>query len=138
MALDDQIQAAIRLDVRQMELERASFGIARQNLISAARQVEGARDSLLLNPNAADTNGTQNVLTALSALLQAKITLISSWINYETDRAQLLLDMDALQLDPRGLADHEPDNAVPPGRSDAHDPQPEQLPAPRPVPPRGR
>ncbi|HEY1859657.1 MAG TPA: TolC family protein, partial [Gemmataceae bacterium] len=132
MALDDQIQASVRLDIRQLELERANFGIARQNLVSAARQVEGARDRLLVIPNAADTTGTQDVLNALSALLQAKSTLISSWINYETDLAQLLLDMDALQLDPRGLPDHEPDNAVSPSRSDS---QPEQLPAPRPVPP---
>jgi outer membrane protein TolC len=138
MALDDRIQASVRLDVRQLELERANFGIARQNLISAARQLEGARERLLVVADATGTTGTRDVLDALSALLSAKLTLISSWINYETDLTQLLLDMDALQLDPRGLPDHEPDNAVSPGRSDAHDPQPEQLPAPRPVPPRGR
>jgi hypothetical protein len=133
MALDDQIQAAIRLDIRQLELDRESFGIARQSLISAARQVEATRDRLLVIPNAADTTGTQNVLDALNALLQAKSTLISSWISYETDLAQLLLDMDALQLDARGLPDYESDNAVSPGRS--ADAPSEQLPAPRPVPP---
>jgi outer membrane protein TolC len=135
MALDDQIQTGVRLDIRNLETDRASFGIARQTLISAARQVEAARDRLLVIPNAADTTGTQDVLNALSALLQAKSTLISSWINYETDLAQLLLDMDALQLDSRGLPDHEPDIAVTPGRPNSRDPKPEQLPAPRPVPP---
>lgn len=69
MALDDQIQAAVRLDIRQLETERANFSIARQSLIAAARQVEAARDRLLVLPNAADTTGTQDVLTALSALL---------------------------------------------------------------------
>ena len=107
MALDDQIQAAVRQDIRQLELERANFGIARQSLIAAARQVEGARDRLLVLPNAADTTGTQDVLNALSTLLQAKSTLISAWINYQTDRAQLLLDMDALKLTSKGLPDHE-------------------------------
>jgi outer membrane protein TolC len=134
MALDDQIQAGIRLDIRQLELDRASFGIARQSLIAAARQVEAARDRLLVIPNAADTTGTQDVLNALSTLDQAKRTLISSWISYETDLAQLLLDMDALQLDARGLPDHESDNAVSPGSSTAPDANAEQLPAPRRVP----
>jgi outer membrane protein TolC len=130
MALDDQIQTSVRLDARQLETERANFGIARQSLISAARQVEAAGDRLLVLPDAAGTTSTQDVLTALSALLQAKSTLISSWINYETDRAQLLLDMDALQLDPRGLPDHERDNEA----AAKHTGNPEQLPAPRPAP----
>jgi len=105
MALDDQIQAAIRQDIRQLVTDRANFAIGRLLLIAAARQVEAARDRLLVIPNAADTTGTQDVLTALSALLQAKTTLIGSWISYRTDRAQLLLDMDALRLDPRGFPD---------------------------------
>src|SRR5439155_12926017 len=68
MALDDQIQQAVRLDIRQLELERANFGINRQVLIAAARQVEGARDRLLVVPDAVGTTGTQDVLSALSAL----------------------------------------------------------------------
>jgi outer membrane protein TolC len=109
MLLDDQIQAAIRQDVRTLETQRASFAIARQSLISAARQVEASRDRLLLADKAADTTITQDVLTALNSLLQAKETLISSWISYETTRIQLLLDMEALQLDDRGIAIDEHD-----------------------------
>lgn len=112
MALDDQVQAAIRRDIRQLERDRASFSIARQSLIAAARQVEGARDRLLVIPNAADTTGTQDVLNALSALLQAKSALISSWISYRTDREQLLLDMDALHLNARGLPEDGPADQV--------------------------
>ncbi len=70
MALDDQIQAAVRNDIRALETQRANFSIARQKLIAAARQVEGARDRLLVLANAADTTGTQNVLNALDALLE--------------------------------------------------------------------
>jgi outer membrane protein TolC len=124
IGLDDQIQASIRLDVRNLETERASFVIARQSLISAARQVEAARDRLLLADKAADTTITQDVLTALSSLLSAKATLISSWISYETTRVQLLLDMEALQVDERGLAINEPDTR----------PDDALLPLPRPVP----
>jgi outer membrane protein TolC len=122
MALDDQIHAAVRLDIRQLETERANFAIARLLLIAAARQLEGARDRLLVSPNATDTTGTQNVLLALDGVLQAKSALISSWINYESGLAQLLLDMDALRLDSRGLPEHESRDT------------PTELPAPRVLP----
>jgi outer membrane protein TolC len=124
IALDDQITASIRQDLRQLETERASFAIGRQNLISAARQVEAARDNLLLADKGAGTTLSQDVLTALNSLLQAKSTLISSWINYETTRVQLLLDMEALQVDDRGIAidehdhqsDQRPDEPLPSSR----------------------
>jgi hypothetical protein len=120
MALDDQIQESIRQDLRALTLQRASFAIARTTLISAARQVEAARDRLLLADKAADTTITQDVLTALNSLLQAKAVLISSWTSYETSRVQLLLDMEALQVDDRGIATDEP----------RHEPD-EQLSVPR-------
>jgi outer membrane protein TolC len=110
MALEDQIEQAIRDDMRGLELQRANFGIARLSLISAARQLEAANDKLLLIPDAANTTATQDVLTALTAVLQAKQVLISSWIAYETDRIQLLLDMEALQLDSRGMPIDESDD----------------------------
>ena len=34
---------------------------------------------------------------ALDALLGSKSSLIGSWVNYQTDRMQLLLDLEALQ-----------------------------------------
>jgi len=103
MALDDGIQASIRLDLRSLETERLNFEIARQSLISAARQVEAARQQLLVEEKATDPTRTQDVLIALSALLQANQALISSWVNYESGRVQLLLDLEALQLNERGL-----------------------------------
>jgi outer membrane protein TolC len=124
IALDDQITATIRQDLRQLETERASFAIGRQSLISAARQVEAARDNLLLADKGAGTTLSQDVLTALSSLLQAKETLISSWISYETTRIQLLLDMEALQVDDRGIAIDEHDH-----QSDQRPDEP--LPLPR-------
>jgi outer membrane protein TolC len=119
MALDDQIQQAIRQDLRTLELERLSFEIARQSLVAAARQVEAARDRVLIVENAADTTLTQNILNALNNLLSAKQLLISSWVSYETTRVQLLLDMEALQLDARGIIINEPDNR--PGQSNQSD-----------------
>jgi len=117
IALDDQIQATIRQDIRQLETNRASFAISRLSLIAAARQVESARDRLLVIPNAADTTGTQDVLNALSALLQAKSALISSWSSYRSGIDQLLLDMDALRLNSRGLPENDTGDPTSPGRN---------------------
>jgi outer membrane protein TolC len=102
MALGDSIQQAVQFDVRTLETETLNFGIARQSLIGAARAVESARQSLLVEKNT-DPTKTQDVLTALQSLLQAKQALISSWVNYETGRVQLNLDLDVLQVDERGL-----------------------------------
>jgi outer membrane protein TolC len=100
ISLEDQIIRTIRQDLRTLQTETLNFEISRQSLIAAARQVESAREDLL---NANDPTSTQNILTALNSLLSAKNSLIQSWVNYETTRIQLLLDMDVLQLDERGL-----------------------------------
>ncbi len=102
MAREDGVVQAVRRDLRQLATDRLNFEIARQSLIAAARQVEAARDQLLL-ADARDTTGTLNILQALDALLAAKNTLIGTWVSYETGRQQLLLDTEALQLDERGL-----------------------------------
>ena len=110
MALGDNIEVSIRQDLRQLEQLQASFHINRQSLITAARQVEATQDRLLYpDQKAGGTTTTLDVLDALAALLNAKNALLSSYISYESTRIQLLLDMEALQLDPRGIPTHEPD-----------------------------
>jgi outer membrane protein TolC len=101
----DAIVQAIRLDLRNLSADRISFSITRQQLIVAARQVELARVQLLSpeEGGASDSSRTQDALNALNSLLAAKNALIATWVAYETDRLQLLLDMEALQLDERGL-----------------------------------
>jgi len=109
MALEDQISASIRFDMRSLQTEQINFEIARQSLISAAQQVEASEYRLLQSANAADTTITLDNLRALDDLLRAKTTLINSWINYRTNRVQLFFDMEALQLDDRGFPNEEPD-----------------------------
>jgi outer membrane protein TolC len=98
MALFDNIEVEVRRDLRSLETDRLSFEIARQSLTAAARGVEEVQERLLTEP-AAGTTATLDTLNALNNLLTAKSTLITSWVSYESDRLQLLLDMDALQLD---------------------------------------
>jgi outer membrane protein TolC len=126
MALEDNVRQAVRQDLRQLKTNKLGFAIARLTLIAAARQLDGAREELLIAQKGADSNtGTLNILNALSGLLSARNALIGSYISYETNRIQLLLDLEALQLDARGI----PLNA---GATPAALPDPAQLlPAPR-------
>jgi outer membrane protein TolC len=102
MLLQDQIERAIRQDLRNLRTSRLSFEIARQSLIIAARQLEAAREELFLLGANADPTSTQNILNALNDVLRAKNALIDSWVSYETARYQLYLDMELLQVNERG------------------------------------
>ncbi len=99
MSLEDSIQQAVRNDLRQLELEKLNFEIARQRVVSAARSVEGAEREL---KDPTRETSTQDYLTALSDLLSAKQDLIGAWVTYESQRIQLLLDLDVLQVDADG------------------------------------
>jgi hypothetical protein len=55
--------------------------------------------------------------------------LISNWVSYETTRYRLLLDMEALQLDERGLyTDEHNDRAEPSVANDVPPSNPKTLP----------
>ncbi len=117
VALSDQIEADVRRDLRQLRQLRASFGIARQQLLSAARQYENTRLSLVGPQDQQQRGGggggtdtaTLQLQTALSNLLGARNALAAAYINFEQQRLQFLLDLEELQLDPRGF----PINATP-------------------------
>jgi outer membrane protein TolC len=131
MALNDNIEQTIRQDLRQLETQRLSFEISRQSLLGAARAVDAARDRVL-SVESQGTTATLDVLNSLNNLLQAEQGLITNWVGYETTRFQLLLDMDELQVDPRGLYIDEPAN-----ESESRE-RGDQLPAPRTLPGPGR
>lgn len=99
----DSVVQSLRRNLRQLETDRLNFEIARQSLIAAARQLEATRIRLLIGGDLNPATGTLDTLSALASLLQAKNTLIAYWVNYENGRVQLLLDMEALQLDERGI-----------------------------------
>jgi hypothetical protein len=102
MAEEDRIIQAIRRDVRQLEADRVSFAIALQSMVVAARQVEEARAQLFEPGRPNDSSNTADVLNALQILLRVRNDLVGSWVNYETSRLQLLVDMEALEVDDNG------------------------------------
>ncbi len=106
MALSDNVEQQIRRDLRQLRQLRLNFEISRQSLLVATRQVESARLSLI-NPSRAQNTDTlavtNQLLQALGNLVNARNALAGNYINYEQQRVQLLLDLEALQLDQSGF-----------------------------------
>jgi outer membrane protein TolC len=126
VALSDQVEFQVRGDLRQLNQLRVRFEIARQQLLSAARQYENAR-LILLGPRdrrSANDTTTLNLLQALSALLAARNALTASYINYEQQRVQLLLDLEALQLDHQGIPTNANPTDYPPPITDPGQPRP--------------
>jgi outer membrane protein TolC len=110
----DQVVQQLRLNLRNIHLQQRQFEIAREQLITASRQVEEAEYNVR---EARESNAglTVLLLNALQAQLNAKNALISVWVGYETDRMSLYRDLDLLFLDARGNWINERDNLGPPG-----------------------
>ncbi len=98
MAVRDGISFEVRNNLRILNRERFQFEITRQQLITAARQVEEAQIKLRSStePN---SNLTRDLLTALQTLLRTRNGLISSWVSYETSRMELYRSMGVLHVD---------------------------------------
>jgi Outer membrane efflux protein len=108
LELLDQVEQQVRQDFRQLNRLRISFEISQLQLLSAARQFENARLTLLgpREKRTANDSTTLNLLNALNSLLGARNQLVSNYINFEQQRVQLLLDLEVLHLDPRGFPVH--------------------------------
>ena len=109
METEDAIVNSVRLNLRQLRTNRFNFQIARQQLITATRQVEEAQFTLRTSTSG-DSSLTQDLLLALQSLRDTKNNLISNWIAYETSRIAVFVDLESLQLDEQGVWINEQDN----------------------------
>ena len=100
MADEDAIVNSVRLNLRQLETNRFTFQIQQQQLINAARQVREAQ--LNLRRGAGDSSSTQDLLLAFASLRDTKNSLVMSWIDYETSRIELFVNIESLTLDQAG------------------------------------
>ncbi len=109
MATKDSIAAQIRADIRNVEFSHFSFDIAREQLITAARQVDEAQLNLR-SAASADSSVTNDLLNALQRLLDTKNNLIQSWVQYQTARMNLFRDLDMMEITPTGVWSNEHEN----------------------------
>ncbi len=98
MAEKDLVANDVRSVLRQLELSRLSFQIARQQLVVATRQIEQAQFNLRRSGET-DSNLTLFLLEALRELLDAKNNLISNWVSYRIQKMQLFASLELLYLD---------------------------------------
>lgn len=143
MLARDEIVRAIRLDMRNLNLNRRQFEIGREALLIAARQVDSAEYNARASTgatSAASQSAGLNLLQALNGLLQAKNGLIGNWVQYETQRMGLYRDFDIMNIDDQGVWTNDRDVPTADGGGVAtaplpHRPNPESLlPLPAPTP----
>lgn len=101
IAARDAIAFEVRNNLRILSRERFQFEITRQQLITAARQVDAAQFNLRSSQES-NSNLTRDLLTALQTLLRTRNGLISSWVSYETSRMELYRSMGVLFIDDAG------------------------------------
>jgi outer membrane protein TolC len=109
MQTRDTVVQQIRLDMRQLTLQRRVFEINREQIIIAARQLEIAEYNLRAGAEAQGQNLTYLLLQALTSVLNARNALITSWISYETARMTLYRDFDLMDIDSNGVWTNEND-----------------------------
>jgi len=97
----DTIANEVRSSLRQIELRRLNFQIARQQLVAATRQVDQAQIALR-NSFEANTNLTRDLLQSLQVLLNAKNNLIFNWIDYKIAKIRIFTVLELLYLDDNG------------------------------------
>lgn len=97
----DVIANEVRSALRQIELRRLNFQIARQQLVAATRQVDQAQINIRTTA-VASTNLTRDLLQSLQGLLNAKNNLIINWIDYKITKIRLFTVLELLYLDDNG------------------------------------
>jgi hypothetical protein len=116
MAFEDNILADVRGDLRELRALAETYRLAKRSIELAYAQVDNARSTLLAPPDPLAARGaageaaalTQQLLNAQNRLLGAQNDLYAVWINYQTARMTLSLNLELLPLDARGIWNDEP------------------------------
>jgi hypothetical protein len=141
MAFEDNIANDVRNDIRQLRALAEVYKIQQRVVEQSYSIVENAAEVLfappvpgtVLDPVAAASLTTQ-LLQALSGLLNAQNTLYTYWVGFLSNRIQLYLDLELMQLDERGIWRDEQFPGLEDTPTGPGTPRPgERLPAPAPV-----
>jgi outer membrane protein TolC len=100
IASKDLVSNELRSILRQLELSRLNFQIARQQVVAATRQVDEAQ--INLRSGAESESVTLFLLQALQGILDAKNNLIGNWIAYRVQKMQLFAALEILYVDENG------------------------------------
>ncbi len=103
----DSINANLRDTIRLLEKNQIDFEISRANILVSATRVDMAQMELIRPASAAgasgkDSNIAQRVIDALQGLLSAQNEFLNLWVQYESLRMGLDLQMGTMKLDEHG------------------------------------
>jgi hypothetical protein len=107
----DQIVQEIRSDMRNLVLWQRTFEINREQILSAATQLESAEEEVRF-PTDVTASATLSLLQALNSVLGARNALIQTWVSYETSRLSLYRDFDLMDIDANGVWTNENDQTA--------------------------
>ncbi|MGL6075559.1 MAG: TolC family protein [Fimbriiglobus sp.] len=109
-AFEDNIITDARGDLRSLRAFAETYKLQQRAVELAYAQVDNAASTLVAPPDPSAREGagsiaalTQQLLNAQRSLLGAQNDLYTTWINYQTTRMELYLDLELLPLDSRGL-----------------------------------
>ncbi len=107
----DEVVQQIRLDMRNLVLWQRTFEVNREQILSAATQLESSEEEVRV-PVDVNPTATLNLLNALNSVLSARNALISTWVFYETSRLSLYRDFDLMDIDSNGVWTNENDQTA--------------------------
>ena len=108
---DDSLNQSFRNRLRNLDQLQVNLEIQRRAVVISIRRVDFTRNELnrpLPAPvpgepaNTFGPTAVQNLLSALSDLSNAQNNFMSVWLNYYSERMQLMRDLGIMQLDERG------------------------------------
>jgi outer membrane protein TolC len=97
-ASEDRIKAEVRLDLRDIQQNLQNYRVDESSLRLAERRVESTVALF-----AADRVRQLDVNDAQDALIASQVALVNSLVSYNISRLQLMNDLEALMLEPKGL-----------------------------------
>ena len=98
---EDQLRADIRDTMRTLLSLEKSFVIGQASVVNARRRVD--RTEMFVLAGGRERTETRDVLEAKEALIRSQLALTDVLVDFAVAKLQLLRDLDALPLEPKGL-----------------------------------
>lgn len=127
MGLEDQIAASIRRTLRQLRVIAETYRIRQKEVETAYKQVESSLEKFRQPPEEGGRGAgnaaalTDQLLRAQRGLVSVQNQLYDLWIDFQTNRLQLYLDLELMPLDGRGVWIDELSNREPGVAADGND-----------------
>ncbi len=101
----DSVNASIRQIIRDIRMNQVNFEIRRNAVLVAATQLDSAQLKLkepVARGTTIDTDTSRQLVSSLLNILNTQNQFLNTWVDYQTARMQLDLNMGTMELDGSG------------------------------------